>query len=81
MNWQDKMIWVIEGVLNEGREDENPYKVKIIDYYNFEVHFNGESIERTQFLNPMSGHWKEIAKKTIIRIMEGRIAAKLRSVE
>jgi len=85
MEWKDKMIWVIESTLNEGREDINPFKVIIIDSHNVELNYKEFYEEETitskwEYLHDLESHWRMVAEEIVKQVFLNRFRAKLKVV-
>lgn len=74
MTWENKMIKLIEGVLNRDVSSSVDYKVIVVDNHNVRVEHPLEPTSYHESLYELSGHWKETGVKIIHQITERAIA-------
>jgi len=67
MNWQNKLTWVIQAVLNR-EHDVEFYEVIIIDDYKFIVKYDDKIVYTTEHAYEIASHWKQAAAQCVDRI-------------
>lgn len=73
MTWQDKFVFGVEAVLNEGRNRAELYKVKIDDEKTYSVWLNGVKLFYSEYLHPLCNHWKSAIPEAVNLVIKERI--------
>lgn len=73
MNWQDKLKYLVESVLNVYSDKDYRYRLTIVDNHTILITHPMEAELKSWHRHDLSAHWKEAASIVIKNIINRRM--------